>query len=79
MLAITIALFGTMLYGYFYIYPDPTPRLTAAMATVLASPILAWSAWLPWLRRRSPWLRGALGAASAALGVAAAVALVEMK
>ena len=77
-LAAALALFGTMLYGYYYIYPDPTPRLIAAMALVPAAPLLAWAAWLPGLRSRTPWIRGAAAVILVVLGVGAAIALAEL-
>ena len=76
-LATTLVLFGTMIYAYFYI-AEPTPRLTAALAIVLASPALAAVIWLPGLRRRPSWQRGVLGSAVVLLAVAVAVALVEL-
>lgn len=77
-LAATLALFGTLLYGYYYIYPDPTPRLIGAVALVLAAPLLAWAAWLPVLHRRTGWLRGAVAVILVVLGVGAAVGLAEL-
>lgn len=76
-LAITIVLFGTMTYGYFYIYPEPTRRLTTAMGLVAASPLLALLGWLPVLRRR-PWQRGVLVAGAVFLAIVVAVALVAL-
>ena len=76
-LATTLVLFGTMLYGYYYIYPDPTPRLITAMAIVLIAPMLAGIGWLPTLRRRASWARVSFAVALVLLGVAAAVFVAE--
>lgn len=76
-LATTLVLFGTMLYGYYYIYPDPTPRLITAMAIVLVAPMLAWIGWLPPLRRGPSWVRASFAVALVLLGVAAAVVVAE--
>lgn len=76
-LAVTIVLFGTIIYGYFYIYPEPSRRLTGAMCLLLASPLLAWVGGIRRLRRRKAWQRGLVSAAAVLLGVAGAVALAQ--
>lgn len=75
-LAITIILFGTFLYAYFYV-AEPTPRLLAAMPILAVSPVLAWVAWLPGIRRRPIWQRGLIAFVLVLLTVGSAVALVE--
>jgi uncharacterized membrane protein YfcA len=77
-LTVMILLFGTISYGYFYIYPEPTKRLTASMCLLLASPLLAWVGGIRRLRRRKPWQRGLISAAAVLLGVAGAVALAQL-
>ena len=75
-LAVTVIVFGTFLYAYFYV-AEPTPRLLAAMPILTGSPALAWLAWLPCVRCRPAWQRGVVALAAVLLAVAGAVALVE--
>ena len=75
-LAVTVILFGTFLYAYFYM-AEPTPRLLAAMPILAGSPVLAWVAWFPGIRRRPIWQRGMIAFVLVLLAVGSAVALVE--
>jgi drug/metabolite transporter (DMT)-like permease len=77
-LAVSLILFGTFLYAYFYL-PEPTPRMLAAMPLLVSSPALAWLAWLPRVRHRPAWQRGLLALAAVLLAIAAAVVLVEWR
>jgi hypothetical protein len=75
-LAVTLILFGTFLYAYFYVF-EPSPRLLAAMPILAGSPVLAWLAWLPGIRRRAAWQRGVIAIVAVLIAIAGAVALVE--
>lgn len=74
-LAVAIVLFGTIVYARFYMYPEPTPRLTAAMAIVLIAPLFAWVAWLPGLRNRKTWQRVLIGLLAVLIAAAASAAV----
>ena len=76
-LAASFVLLGTIAYGWFYIYPEPGPRLSWAIVLLLVSPLLAWAGSLRALRRRNAWQRGLVSVFAVFLGVAGAVALAE--
>jgi hypothetical protein len=77
-LAVMLVVWGTMVYGYHYIYPEPGWHMTSAMGIVLAAPALAGVIRLPSLRRRSAWVRGMAGTAAVLVAVAAGVVLANV-
>ena len=77
MLVTTLVILGTLFYAWFYIYPDPSPRMKAAIGIVVAAPALAACGWFPGIYKRSHWTRGVVAVVAVLLGIATAVTLVE--